>query len=188
MYEWRWFLRARRFAQGGARTLAAEVKIDFGQTGDAISGAHVVPHDPSTRCDGGVPCWRRNMAVATALTSGKFLFCARPSDRIETNSGTRRIRFTSWATRSAYQSRDRSATALDQVPGGTPNTHDVQLRLLRSMTQAEYRGGGWPLRAGGRELLHFTISIRRYTRIDDPPADRPAVSRKETLPRGGRAG
>lgn len=162
MYELAMLLRARRFAQGMLELTMPEVKIDFDKHGK-VSGAHVVPHDPSHQVIEEFML-AANMAVATALSDKGIPFLR----RVHGDPDEAKMRaFGEFATAlgyplKRYQSRPELQKLLDRVRG-TPHMHAINYALLRSMKQAEYSSeplGHYALAAD--HYCHFTSPIRRY--------------------------
>ncbi|MBI3862079.1 MAG: ribonuclease R [Planctomycetia bacterium] len=162
MYELAMLLRARRFAQGALELTMPEVKIDFNDQG-RVSGAHVVPHDPSHQIIEEFML-AANMAVATAFDDKGLPFLRRThSDPEETKLKA----FGQFVTSlgyplKRYQSRAELQKLLDKVHG-TPHTHAVNYAFLRSLKQAAYSPepiGHYALAA--ENYCHFTSPIRRY--------------------------
>jgi len=162
MYELAMLLRARRFALGALELSMPEVKIDFNKEG-RVSGAHVVPHDPSHQVIEEFML-AANMAVATALSDRGLPFLRRAhADPDETKLRV----FAEFVTSLGYpikrfQSRTELQRLLDRVRG-TPHTHAVNYAFLRSLKQAEYSPevmGHYALAA--ENYCHFTSPIRRY--------------------------
>jgi ribonuclease R len=162
MYELAMRLRARRFAQGALELTMPEVKIDFDKQG-RVSGAHVVPHDPSHQVIEEFML-AANIAAATALDDHQLPFLR----RVHADPDETKLRALSEFVTSLgyllkrYQSRADLQRLLDQVRG-TPHTHAVNYAFLRSLKQAEYSPepiGHYALAAGN--YCHFTSPIRRY--------------------------
>jgi ribonuclease R len=162
MYELAMLLRARRFALGALELSMPEVKIDFDREG-RVSGAHVVPHDPSHQVIEEFML-AANMAVATALNDRHVPFLR----RAHTDPDEAKLRaFSEFVTSlgyplKRYQSRADLQRLLDQVRE-TPHTHAVNYAFLRSLKQAEYSPeplGHYALAA--EHYCHFTSPIRRY--------------------------
>jgi ribonuclease R len=162
MYELAMLLRARRFALGSLELSMPEVKIDFDQAG-RVSGAHVVPHDPSHQVIEEFML-AANMAVATALNDHGIPFLR----RVHADPDEAKLRlFAEFVTSLGYplkrfQNRRELQQLLDTVRG-KPHTHAVNYAFLRSLKQAEYSPevmGHYALAA--ENYTHFTSPIRRY--------------------------
>lgn len=162
MYELAMLLRARRFALGALELSMPEVKIDFNKEG-RVSGAHVVPHDPSHQVIEEFML-AANVAVATALDDRQLPFLR----RVHADPDEAKLRaFGEFVTSlgyplKRYQSRPDLQRLLDQVRG-TPHTHAVNYAFLRSLKQAEYSPeemGHYAL--ASENYCHFTSPIRRY--------------------------
>jgi ribonuclease R len=162
MYELAMLLRARRFALGALELSLPEVKIDFDEQG-RVSGAHVVPHDPSHQVIEEFML-AANMAVATALDDNGLPFLRRvhaDPDEAKLRALAEFVSALGFPLK-RYQSRIELQRLLDQVRG-TPQTHAVNYAFLRSLKQAEYSPepiGHFALAAGN--YCHFTSPIRRY--------------------------
>ena len=162
MYELAMLLRARRFALGALELSLPEVKIDFDREG-RVSGAHIVPHDPSHQVIEEFML-AANMAVASALGDRQVPFLR----RIHADPDEAKLRAFGEFVMSLgyplkrYQSREDLQRLLDQVRQ-TPHTHAVNYAFLRSLKQAEYAPeplGHYALAA--EHYCHFTSPIRRY--------------------------
>lgn len=162
MYELAMLLRARRFALGALELTMPEVKIDFDNQG-RVSGAHVVPHDPSHQVIEEFML-AANMAVAGALDERGIPFLR----RVHGDPDEAKLRaFAEFVTSLGYplkrfQSRPDLQRLLDQVHG-KPHMHAVNYAFLRSLKQAEYSPenmGHYALAA--ENYCHFTSPIRRY--------------------------
>jgi ribonuclease R len=162
MYELAMLLRARRFALGALELSLPEVKIDFDKQG-RVSGAHVVPHDPSHQVIEEFML-AANMAAATALDDNGLPFLRRvhaDPDEAKLRSLAEFVSALGYPLK-RYQSRMELQRLLDQVRG-TAHTHAVNYAFLRSLKQAEYSPepiGHYALAAGN--YCHFTSPIRRY--------------------------
>ncbi len=162
MYELAMLLRARRFALGALELSMPEVKIDFDSEG-RVSGAHVVPHDPSHQIIEEFML-AANMAVATALNDRGLLFLR----RVHADPDEAKLRlFAEFVTSlgyplKRYQGRKELQQLLDAVRGKA-HTHAVNYAFLRSLKQAAYSPevmGHYALAA--ENYAHFTSPIRRY--------------------------
>lgn len=162
MHQLAMILRARRFAQGALELTMPEVKIDFDKEG-RVSGAHVVPHDPSHQIIEEFML-AANMAVATALDDKGIPFLR----RAHADPDEVKLRALAQFTTSLgyplkrFQSRSDLQRLLNQVHG-TPHMHAVNYAFLRSLKQAQYSPepiGHYALAA--ENYCHFTSPIRRY--------------------------
>jgi ribonuclease R len=162
MYELAMLLRARRFALGALELSMPEVKIDFDKQG-RVSGAHVVPHDPSHQVIEEFML-AANMAVATELNDRHVPFLRRAHadpDEAKLRAFSEFVTSLGYPLK-RYQSRADLQRLLDQVRE-TPHTHAVNYAFLRSLKQAEYSPeplGHYALAA--EHYCHFTSPIRRY--------------------------
>jgi ribonuclease R len=139
-----------------------EVKIDFDKQG-RVSGAHVVPHDPSHQVIEEFML-AANMAVATELNDRHVPFLRRAHadpDEAKLRAFSEFVTSLGYPLK-RYQSRADLQRLLDQVRE-TPHTHAVNYAFLRSLKQAEYSPeplGHYALAA--EHYCHFTSPIRRY--------------------------
>ncbi|MGQ0635296.1 MAG: ribonuclease R [Planctomycetaceae bacterium] len=162
MYELAMRLRARRFAMGALELTMPEVKIDFDRQGK-VSGAHVVPHDPSHQIIEEFML-AANMAVARALDDREISFMRRvhaDPEEVKLRALAEFVTTLGYPLK-RYQSRPDLQRLLDQVRG-SPHMHAVNYALLRSLKQAQYSPetlGHYALAA--EHYCHFTSPIRRY--------------------------
>ncbi|HEY3963229.1 MAG TPA: ribonuclease R [Planctomycetaceae bacterium] len=162
MYELAMLLRARRFAQGALELTMPEVKIDFSDQG-RVSGAHVVPHDPSHQVIEEFML-AANIAVATAFEDRGLPFLRRAHgdpDEAKLKALAQFVTSLGYPLKK-YQSRADLQKLLNQVHG-TPHMHAVNYAFLRSLKQANYSPepiGHYALAA--ENYCHFTSPIRRY--------------------------
>jgi ribonuclease R len=162
MYKLAMRLRSRRFALGALELSMPEVKIDFDRQG-RVSGAHVVPHDPSHQIIEEFML-AANMAVATALGERGIPFLRRvhpDPDELKLRAFAEFVTSLGFPLK-RYQSRPDLQRLLDLVRNA-PHVHAVNYALLRSLKQAAYSPeelGHYALAA--ENYCHFTSPIRRY--------------------------
>jgi ribonuclease R len=162
MYELAMLLRARRFAAGALELTLPEVKIDFSDEG-RVSGAHVVPHDPSHQVIEEFML-AANIAVATAFDDRGLPFLRRTHadpDEAKLKALAQFVTSLGYPLKK-YQSREDLQRLLTKVHD-TPHTHAINYAFLRSLKQATYSPdpvGHYALAA--ENYCHFTSPIRRY--------------------------
>lgn len=162
MYELAMVLRKRRYAAGSLELSLPEVKLDFDKQ-IRVTGAHVVPHDPSHQIIEEFML-AANMAVATALHDLNIPFMRRvhaDPDEIKLRAFAMFVSALGYPLKK-FQSRAEMQRVLREVEG-TPHVQAVNYGLLRSLKQAEYTPeplGHFALAA--EHYCHFTSPIRRY--------------------------